>query len=539
MLTQAEKITALYCRLSRDDEQQGDSNSIVHQKEMLSKYAKERGFTNPRFFVDDGITGTVFNRPGLNEMLEEVKAGHVATVIIKDQSRIGRDVLEVGLMKRTFEENDVRFIAANDNLDSANGFDIMSIFRDVLNEWYVADTSKKIRAVKRSNALEGKCAGRPPYGYRAVNGSNQEWEIDEEAAKIVREIFKRIIAGDGPHIIGRDFDSRGIDTPMVHYRKVTGMPPTEKDTTWYTFMISRIAENAAYIGHLVSQKYTTPSYKNHKHVVRPEEDWVVVENHHEPIVDNEIFEIVQKLRANRRRQTKRNDPPAVLSGLIYCSDCNSKLAISGSHDGSYRYYVCSLYRNSKKHYRLDCTRHGIRKEDVEQLTLEKIQEVVAFARRDKTKFTELVQKATKTDGEKAIRSKTAELAKAGRRIAELDRIIKKLYEDNVNGKLSDERFAKMLTDYESEQAALVSGTETLRAELEAIQSKTTDLQSFMNIVERCSEITELTADVARTFVDRIIVHEAVLYQNPKRKGPQSRSQEVHIFLNFIGEFNPN
>jgi len=324
MFAQTDKITALYCRLSRDDEQQGDSNSIVHQKEMLSKYAMERGFTNPRFFVDDGITGTVFNRPGLNAMLDEVKAGHVATVIIKDQSRIGRDVLEVGLMKRTFEENDVRFIAANDNLDSANGFDIMSIFRDVLNEWYVADTSKKIRAVKRSNALEGKCPGRPPYGYRAVNGSNQEWEIDKEAAEIVKEIFTRIIAGDGPHIIGRDFDGRGIDTPMIHYRKVTGMPPTEKDTTWYTYMISRIAENQAYIGRLVSQKYTTPSYKNHKHVVRPEEDWVVIEDHHEPLVDNETFEIVQKLRANRRRQTKRDEPPAILSGLIYCSDCNSK-----------------------------------------------------------------------------------------------------------------------------------------------------------------------------------------------------------------------
>jgi len=190
-------------------------------------------------------------------------------------------------------------------------------------------------------------------------------------------------------------------------------------------------------------------------------------------------------------------------------------------------------------FRLDCTRHGIRKEDVEQLALEKIQEVVAFARRDKIKFTELVQKATKTDGEKAIRSKTAELSKADRRIAELDRIIKKVYEDNVNGKLSDERFAKMLSDYESEQASLVSGTETLRSELESIQSKTTDVQSFINIVERCAEITELTADVARTFIDRIVVHEAVLYPNPKRKEHQSRSQEVHIFLNFIGEFNPN
>lgn len=533
MLTQSEKITALYERLSREDEAEGDSNSIVHQKEILEAYAKKNGFGNIRHFFDDGITGTVFNRPGLNAMLDEVKAGRVATVIIKDQSRIGRDVLEVGLMKRTFEENDVRFIAANDNLDTANGFDIMSIFRDVLNEWYVADASKKIRAVKRSNALEGKCAGRPPYGYRAVNGSNQAWEIDEPAAEYVREIFKRIIAGDGPHIIGKDFDRRGIDTPMVHYRKNKGMPEAERDTTWFTYIISRIAENPAYIGHLVSQKYSTPSYKNHKHIVRPEEDWVVIENHHESIIDAEIFHTVQRLRANRRRPNKVGECTP-LSGLLLCSDCNSKLAIA-CNTAKYQYYVCKVYRNSNKHYRKDCTRHGIRREDVERLVLEKIQEVVAFAKENKAGFSAKVRASTGKEAERAMRKKAAELGKADRRITELDHIIKRIYEDHVAGKLSDERFAKMLSDYETEQQALVSGTEALRGEVEKIRSKTADLQSFMNLVERCSEISELTADVARTFVDRVVVHEAELNPNPKRKGHNSREQEVHIFLNFIGE----
>jgi len=537
MLTQTEKFTALYCRLSRDDELQGDSNSIIHQKEMLSKYAKERGFENFRFFVDDGITGTVFNRPGLNAMLEEVKAGNVSTVIVKDQSRIGRDVLEVGLMKRTFEENDVRFIAANDNLDTANGFDIMSIFRDVLNEWYVADTSKKIRAVKRSNALEGKCGNRPPYGYRAVDGDNNIWEIDEDAAERVREIFRRIIAGDGPHIIGKDFDRRGLDTPMIHYRKHKGFSDSKKDTTWFTFTISRIAENPAYIGQLVSQKYTTPSYKNHKHLVRPEGEWVIVENHHEPIIDVETFNTVQRLRANRRRPNVVGECTA-LSGLLFCADCNSKMSIS-CNTAKYQYYVCKLYRNSNKHYRNDCTRHGIRREDMEQLALEKIIETVKFARGNKAKFAELIHKATSKDNEKAIKSKTSELAKADRRIAELDRIIQKLYEDNVSGKLSDERFAKMLGDFEEEQKELISGSESLRTEVAEIRSKTADLQSFMNIVERCTDITELTADIARTFIERIVVHEAEYAPNPKRKKHQSRSQEVQIFLNFIGEFDPD
>lgn len=535
MINKSEKITALYCRLSRDDELQGDSNSIIHQKEMLSKYAKERGFTNPRFFVDDGVTGTVFNRPGLNAMLEEVKSGGVATVIVKDQSRIGRDVLEVWLMKRTFEENEVRFIAANDNLDTANGFDIMSICRDVLNEWYVADTSKKICAVKRSNALAGKCAGRPPCGYYAVNGSNQVWEIDEAAAENVREIFRRIIAGDGPHIIGKDFDSRGIDSPMVHYRKNKGIADTEKDTTWYTYIISRIAENPAYIGQLVSQKYSTPSYKNHKHILRPEEDWVIIENHHEPIIDIETFNTVQRLRANRRRPNKVGECTP-LSGLLFCADCNSKLAIA-CNTAKYQYYVCTVYRNSNKHYRKDCTRHGIKREEIEQLVFDKIKEVVAFARENKEGFAEKVRVSTSKDAGRTIKRKTTELAKADRRIADLDNIIKRIYEDNVVGKLSDERFAKLLDDYEAEQKALISETEALRVEVEEIRGKTANLQSFMNIVERCSQITELTAEVARTFVDRVVVHEAVLTPNTKRKGHNTRSQEVHIFLNFIGEFN--
>ena len=535
MLINQGKITALYCRLSRDDELAGDSNSIVHQKEILTKYATERGFENHRFFVDDGITGTVFNRPGLNSMLEEVKAGGVGTVIIKDQSRIGRDVLEVGLLKRTFEENDVRFIAANDNLDTANGFDIMSIFRDVINEWYVADCSKKIRAVKRANAEAGRCAGRPPYGYRAIGDSNQTWEIDEEAAEIVREIFRRIVEGDGPHIIARDLDSRGIPTPMVYYRRLRDLPPLNDDTTWYTYTVSHMLQNPAYIGQLASQRVTTPSYKNHKTVVRPKDEWIIIENHHEPLIDKETFEIVQKLREGRRRQTS-NKEVTPLSGLIFCADCNHRHAVSSTKN-VYAYYVCSLYRNSKKHYRLDCTRHGIRRTDLEQLVLGKIQETVEFAKSDEAGFASQVRKSTDKDVERAMKAKTSELAKADRRIAEFDKIIKRIYEDHVVGKISDDRFKKMLDDYETEQRELVTGTEGLRAEVEEIKSKTADLQSFMNLVDRHTDINELTADVARAFVDRVVVYEAT-FNDSKYKGHQSRSQEVRIYLNFIGEFNP-
>ena len=538
MAMQSEKITALYCRLSRDDDKDGDSNSIANQKTILTRYAQEHGFGNPRFFIDDGVTGTVFRRPGLDGMLEEVKAGNVATVIIKDQSRIGRDVLEVGLLKRTFEEHDVRFIAANDNLDTANGFDIMSIFRDVFNEWYVADTSKKIRAVKRSNALAGKCSCRPPYGYRAKDGkSNQEWEIDEHAAGHVREVFKRFIAGDSTHIIAKDFDRRGIPTPMVYYRKLKGLPPLNEDTTWFNYTVTHMIENLAYIGNLVSQKTTTPSYKNHKTVKRPKDEWVIIEKHHAAIIESEVFELAQKLRDGRRRKpSKRTGECSPLSGFLRCADCDSKHSLVVQHEGKYQYYICSFHRNSEKHYRAACSRHGIRRDEIEKIVLAKIQEVSYYARENKTEFSEKVRSRSNKESSRAIKSKTAELSKADRRIAELDKIIKRIYEDHVAEKLSGERFEKMLSDFESEQTDLQNGSATLRAEVEEIRSKTANAQNFIKLAEQYTEITEMTAELARTFIDRIVVHEAEMVDNPRRKGHKTRRQKVHIFLNGIGEF---
>lgn len=538
MAVQSDKLTALYCRLSVDDKAEGESNSIANQKTILTRYAGERGFGNTRFFIDDGVTGTVFRRPGLDAMLEEVKSGNVATVIIKDQSRIGRDVLEVGLLKRTFEEFDVRFIAANDNLDTANGFDIMSIFRDVFNEWYVADTSKKIRTVKRSNALAGKCAGRPPYGYRAKDGkSNQAWEIDDYSAEIVREIFKRFIAGDSTHVIAKDFHSRGILTPMVYYRKLKGLPPLNEDTTWFNYTVVHMIENQAYIGNLVSQKTTTPSYKNHRKVKRSKEDWVIIENHHDPIIEKEIFDLAQKLHDGRRRKpSKRTGDCSPLSGMIWCFDCGNKLALSHPNDERYSYYVCSWNRNSKKHYRSACSRHGVRRDVLEEIALAKIREAWEYAINNKAEFAEKVRKRSSKESDKAIKSKTAELNKADRRIAELDRIIKRIYEDHIAEKLSDERFSKMLADYEDEQAALISNTAVLRSEVEEIRNKTASAQNFIKLAERYTDITELTAEVARTFIDRIIVHEAEMVDNPKSKGHKTRRQEIHITLNGIGEF---
>ncbi|GHV47740.1 recombinase [Clostridia bacterium] len=530
MAVQSAKITALYERLSDADEIQGDSMSIQNQKIMLEKYAADHGFTNIQHFWDDGVSGTLFKRKGLSAMLEEVRAGNVSVVIFKDGSRIGRDVLEVGLLKREFENNNVRYIAASDGLDSANGFDIMSIFRDVFNEYFVADTSKKIRAVKYSNALLGKVSSKPPFGYMIDEKDKSVWHIDNEAAELVKEMFRRIIGGEGSCIIANDFNRRGIVIPTVYYQMKKGDSP-QGIRYWASKTIDDMVQNPAYIGRYIANKHTTPSYKNHKRIIRPEEDWVVIERHHAEIVDIETFEIVQRIRANRRRMTKRGDI-GMLSGLVFCPDCQSKLNLA--HYGKWDYYICSKYRASTEYAVKKCTRHGISRGDLEKIVLSKIQSTVSLAKEDKEKFAEQINKFANKDIEKTIKAKAYELRKSERRISELDRLIAHIYEDNVKGKLSDERFQKMMSDYEAEQGKLKVGAITLKTELEELKNKTSNLQGFMNLVEQYGEITELTATLARSFIEKIIVHEPV-YKTSSKKVKES--QEVQIFLTFIGEFN--
>lgn len=517
----AEKITALYCRLSVDDRADGESNSIKSQKTILSKYAADNGFGNTRFYVDDGTSGTVFNRPGLNAMLEEVDAGNVAVVIIKDQSRIGRDVLEVGLIKRRFEEHNVRFIAANDNFDTAKGYDVLSVFRDVFNEYHVADTSKKIRLVKRSNAFVGKSGNRPPYGYRL--GDGRLWEIDDEAAKYVREIFDRIISGDGPFVIAKNLSERGIYAPFAHLKRSKG--ESAPNVRWSAYTVSQICDNKAYIGHLVSQKVTTVSYKNKKKIKRPEDEWVIFENHHPPIIDNETFELVQKYRANRRRFTRIGDMSA-LSGLAWCGDCGSKLALHSSRDSKYQYFTCNAYNKGLNKYVKVCTRHGIRRDVIEALVLEKLQEIAALA--DKDKLINIVKPLIQSTH--MIKSRKTELERASRRLAELDNIIKRVYEDNISGKLSDDLFRKFLAEYESEHADNLAMTHKLKAELTLFSKRMTDEKSLVELIDANCVFDELTGDIARRLIDRIEVFEALATL------PKKRIQRVIIYLNCVGEF---
>ena len=528
-----EKITALYCRLSKDDEAAGDSDSIVNQRKILDRFARENNFGNVHYFVDDGVTGTVFNRPGLNAMVEQVKQGNVAVVIIKDQSRLGRDVLEVGLLKRTFEEHNVRFIAANDGLDSAKGFDIMSIFRDVFNEFYVADTSKKIRAVKKAKSEAGDMRiGRPPFGYMRDPENDQKFVIDDEAALLVREIFSRIIGGDGVSRIAADFNRRSIDTATTRWNRRAGVQIDKDPHRWSGAQVQQIAQNRTYLGERVLQKYTTVSYKNRTRLIRPQEEWCVFPDHHEPLVSDEIFETVQRLRSIRRKISFTGDLGA-LNGLLKCSTCGNNLRIQNDVKKKSALYLCRNYANSvTAGIGTTCTRHSINRKVIEALVLEELRSVTEFARSDRAKFISLIRSERGKALDKTLKANTAKLAKNKKRISELDTIISRIYEDHVGEKISAERFKKMLAAYEDEQAALMAETELLSTEVKTANDEAQGMEKFLNLCETYMDFSVLTAEITRTFIEKIVVHEAVKVPGRRCK---KQSQQIDIHLTFIGE----
>ena len=535
----AVKTTALYCRLSREDFEDGESNSIIHQKEILGKYARDHSFINTQFFVDDGVSGTLFSRPGLNSMLEEVRAGNVSTVIIKDQSRIGRDVLEVGLLKRTFDENNVRFIAANDNLDTANGFDIMSIFRDVFNEWFVADTSKKIRAVFKAKAQAGKHHNTiAPYGYQPSIDDPFVWDIDEPAAEVVREIFQMCVNGVGPTIIAKALRERNLDIPDVYRRKKNGLPLLElkrPNNHWSASVVASILERREYLGTAVTSRQTIKSYKDKTVIHKPIEEWMMFEEAHPAIIDQETFDTVQRIRDGRRRPTRLGDM-GVLNGRLYCQDCGGKLHIkrrSGGEKAAYTYYICHRSRSHSDSLG-NCTPHSIRKENIEQLVLADIQRVFTLAKNSEDYFVELVSKQSKKEIEKGVKKAKMEYAKAENRIRQLDDIIIRIYEDKVSGEISAERFSKMLEKYEIEQVELMAKINVLRPLIDAAAEQEVSTDRFLRLVRAHTEITELTAEVVNEFIARIEVGETVIVA-PRRFShwKDEKRQEVKIIYNYI------
>ena len=528
--TLVEKWVALYVRLSRDDENEGDSNSIAHQIEILTKYARDHGISNYKIYKDDGYSGTSFKRPGFQEMLGDIEAGLVSMVVVKDMSRFGRNYLEVGLYTEIrFPEMGVRFIAVNDGVDSDDqmGNDFTP-FRNIINEWYAKDTSKKIRAVFRNKGMSGqRLSTNAPYGY--IRGEDGHLLVDEETAPVVELIFQLCAEGNGPGKIARMLKERSIPTPGTIEFQRTGRTRNyhpDNPCGWNESSISNILEQDAYLGRTTNFKTTKLSYKSKKKIENTPDKWAVFEDTHKAIIDPETWEIVQKAREQRRRPTKMGEM-GMFSGLAYCADCGARLyhcrTASWTHEQEC--YTCATYRGKK-----GCSAHYIRAVVLEQLVLQNLQRVVAYAQEDEDEFVRRIMEnkmaLQRTEQEKAKRK----LEKQERRFNELDAIIQRLYEDHVVGKLSEERFAKLSEGYEQEQAELKQSIEDLSAIVHAAQTQAVNVQSFLKIVKKYTQPTELTPALLREFVEKIVVH-------APDKSSGHRVQRIDVHYNFIGEID--
>ncbi len=526
------KITALYERLSHDDGRSDESVSVENQKRILEDYARKNGFTNVRHFTDDGVRGTTFKRPGLDAMVDEIRAGNVATVIVKDQSRIGRDVVEVGLLKRTFDEYNVRFIAANDNLDTANGFDIMSIFRDVINEWYVADTSRKIKTVFKSRMEKGlRCSGAVPYGYLASKEEKGEWVIDEEAAAVVRRIFQMVMDGQSVNGIARTLRAEQIPIPSEHWKRI-GCPVRANSYrdpyAWSATTLGYILKRPEYLGRKVLGKTVCENYKTKSTRRTMPEEQFVFEGAVPAIIDEETWHNVQRLRETKRRTPKRSNAPNRLTGLLYCADCGAKLTHHNSLvQGKYidDAFTCSRYRAPME----DCTIHYVATQKLEAAILSAIQRISWYVRNNEQEFVQRVRKASSLRQEEAVKDCRKQIVQAKKRHAELDGLVKKLYEANATGKLPDKHFSRLLAEYDEEQTGLEAAIAQWQEAIESWNADRLKTDKFIELVSRYTDFSELTTPMLNEFIEKVVVHEGEGRGN-------SRRQRIDIYLNFIGAF---
>lgn len=527
------RFTALYCRLSRDDELQGDSNSIKNQKLILQKYADDNGFRNTRFFVDDGYSGTTFDRPDFQRMIAEMDAGRIGTVIVKDMSRLGRDYLKVGFYTEVaFPEADVRFIAINNGVDSANQQESdLTPFINIFNEFYAKDTSKKIRAVFKAKGQSGKplCTN-PPYGYKKDPDDKTRWIVDDEAAAVVKEIFHLCMSGYGPTQIAKELRKRRIEPPAEYGKRVGVNVPAAKQREnddpcrWTTSTVVHILERREYTGCIVNFKCHKKSYKSKKRVQNDPSEWAIFEGMHEAIIEPEVYDTVQKIRDGRRRQTPMGEMPA-LSGMVYCADCGHKLyQVRGRCLPQSEYMVCATYRKKGKSV---CPSHQIRNSVIEQLLLDDLQRVTAYARNHEDEFLRLVTRNSEKALDRELRDCRKEYEQAKARIAKLDTLIQRIYEDNVEGKISDDRFAKLSGNYEAEQAQLQRRVEELQRFLDDAKEKSLYADHFLALVRKYTDIRELDAEIIREFVERINVFQA-------EKVDGHRQQRIQIIYNCIG-----
>ena len=527
-----DKITALYCRLSRDDENEGISGSIKNQTEILQQYAAENGFKNTRLFIDDGFSGTNFDRPAFNEIMKLGEEGKIGTLIVKDHSRLGRNRLVVGsLLEEEFDRMGIRYIAIMDNIDTKNGISDLVPMQDWFNEWHAKNTSDKVRKVFKSKGESGKpLTSNPPYGYMKDPNDKYKWIIDEPAAKIVKRIFQMCVSGMGPSQIAKKLTAERVLTPTEYWnsigRKSSKLPSVPNH--WCPAMIANILKRQEYCGDIVNFRSTNKSFKNKKRVNRPESDWVIFENAHPAIIDRDTFALVQKIRESRHRQT-RTGKVSIFSGLVFCEDCGQKMYYqSGKKERrDPPHFICSSYSKNPD----TCTSHYIGERTLTSLVLESMRRVFLNIQAFEKEFVRKQLESYDADKKKELTSKRRELEKAKKRIAEIDKLIQRIYEDNVKGKLSDERFETLSNTYEAEQKELKEKLPEMESYLEAETDKTVNLQKFVQKVKRITEPTELTGELVHEFIDKIVVS-AAHYLDGKRY------QIIDIYYNGVGIIKP-
>lgn len=530
---ESEKITALYCRLSQDDNLDGESNSISNQKEILMAYAKKNGHLHPKFFVDDGISGTTFNRPGFQEMQELIEAGKVSTVIVKDLSRFGREHLLCGhYTEIVYPTLGVNFIAIQENVDTTKGMGTeMMPFHNIFNEWYAAQTSKKIRAVHEMKAAKGKrIASTVAYGYKKIEGDKEQWYIDEPAAEVVKKIYEFCLSGKGPSQIARQLEKEKILTPTAYFNSIgrkTSNPPPKNIYGWASSTVEHILENRQYTGCTVNGKSSTISYKVHKVVERAKEEYQIILDTQEPIISENMWLRVQELRNNKRRNTATGRK-SLFSGLVYCADCGSKLhfCASKSLKKNQEFFRCANYKDGRG----SCNIHFIRDVALEKIVMEAVSELADFIRCYGNVFTYLIaRKKGENDLNQAKLLRTT-IESSKKRIADLDRLFSRIYEDNIIGKLSDERYTRMANEYESEQKQLIAVVAESENQLTELQKKTVDLKMLYQGLQEFTNMKELTSIVVNKLIERIEIH------NNEKKHSHN-NVKVDIYFTAVGLFD--
>ena len=553
-----QKLTMLYSRLSRDDELQGPSNSILNQQQMLQEYAERNGMIPYLHVSDDGYSGTNYNRPGWQELIGKVEAGEVSTIICKNLDRMGRNYLQTGLYREMFGERGVRLICVNDGIDTFVNDDDFTPFREILAEWYARDTSKKVKSVLTAKGKSGKpLTCHPPYGFVKDPNDKYRWLVDPESAAVIKRIFRMALEGIGPYEIAKRLSADQVECPS-YYMGSRGrgvyQNKYKKDQpyTWWCSTVEGILSRLEYCGHTVNFRTAKTSYKTKHTKENPQEEWLIFENTHDAIIKQETFDTIQKLRGTPRRIHRFGDTHP-LTGLLWCADCGAKLYNrrglgypKKDRNGNFRIcapidiYECGTHKLLSKRPGPKCSSHHIRTESVKEIILDALQRTSGYVREHEAEFVELVRTQSAIRNGETAKACKKHITKNERRISELDKLIISIYEDKVKGLLPEERFTQMAATYEQEQATLKQQTATLQAEMDAYDADSVRADKFVDLLRHYTQFDELTGSMIAEFIDKIIIHEGEWSEGidpATKRGAGTRSQHVEVYLKYIGKFD--